>query len=189
MSDYPWATMPWTLGPRLSKLELWEAEFRLRHLLIADTIYNAATHIDIRFDIRSMQSRQIADYVQFGHVEAGVLWRPRINAVLDWAVSVDDTSQVHYTEAAEPFGRTRPRVRRVSFSMPYLGRDQAFGDVLTDFSVERGGLARVFCWLEPHEPRTFWEIAVIGTVSKMPESRMQYLDLPGAYGWEIRDIP
>lgn len=193
--DFTWTEMPWTLGPRSSKLEFWQETFALNSLIVSDRDYYGIQWIDVLIRVLPEDLHlQPSDFVQTSLLTIGRSLQPAINILEGWSMGVDDLSLTHRTEGASLRGRHRPKLSTFAFTLAHAGllnpgglegRQQQFRKIFTDHMKERGKLGRVFVWPEPTQRVFFYDQAFLGTSTELPSIVMTFTDLPDARGWVI----
>lgn len=197
MRDFGWRDMPWTLGPRSSKLKFWQQNFQLTSLIVADRDYYGVQWVDLLFDVSEEQLfLQLADYLQFSLPTIARALQPPVNVLLGWSLGVDDTSITHRTESGSLRGRHRAKLKTFAFTLAHAGlfnpggsegRQQQFRLIYTELANDQGRLGRVFVWPEPKKPAFFYDQAFLGTSESLPSIVMAHSDLPDATGWVIKE--
>lgn len=194
--DFPtFSEMPWSLGPSVEELDLWQQTFVLDSIGFSDQLYDDVRLVERDFDLTGGSNNGV-DFLQVGFAPAWLAFRPRIDegvkargigADLGFSWGIDDRSVTARTESGALLGRRRSSGRTFDFNLGALARPEAFQRILTQLMRIRGNLARVFVWPETLQRRYFYDQAFIGTVVALPRVVMARLELPAATSFRIEE--
>jgi hypothetical protein len=194
LSDFPWESMLWTLGPDDDWLETATDEFRLDSFITFPVgAYPNVGSVVATFDISGHTNAGRA-FLQFALPMIATRFRPSINMPTGWAMPPVSRSEVVRTETGAKLGRYRPMQRTATFDLPLLGPDspdqgriEVFRKLLTRFLMTRGDLARVFFWPEPKQRHLFYDTAFVGCIEAPPRPQMTQLEWAGITGFNLQE--
>lgn len=194
LTDFPWDSLLWTLGPDADWLDRATDEFRLDSFVTFPVgEYNNVGSVVLTFDISSHTNEGRA-YLQFALAMIGRQYRPSINMGLGWSLPLTTRSEVIRTETGAKLGRYRRSLRGAAFELPLLGpnspeqgRLEVFRKVMTRFLIERGDLARVFFCPEPAQRWLFYDTSFVGCIEVPPTPQMTALEWPGLSGFRLQE--
>jgi hypothetical protein len=194
LSDFPWESLLWTLGPDADWLEAATDEFRLDSFITFPVdAYPNVKSVVATFDISTHTNAGRA-FLQFALPMIGRRYRPSINMPTGWAMPPVLRSEVVRTETGAKLGRYRRMQRSTNFNLPLLGpespdagRIEVFRKILTRFLMTRGDLARVFYWPEPRQRWLFYDTAFVGCIEGPPRPAMTSLEWPGVTDFNLQE--
>ncbi|MBW8879626.1 MAG: hypothetical protein JF614_32235, partial [Acidobacteria bacterium] len=194
LSDFPWDSLLWTLGPDAEWLEDATAEFMLDSFVTFPVgAYPSVKSVVLTFDTSS-HTNDGSNFLQFALPMIGRRYRPSINMALGWSLPLIPRSEVVRTESGAKLGRTRSMQRSAAFELPQLGpetpesgRIEVFRQVMTRFLVGRGELARIFFWPEPSQRWLFYDTSMVCCIEQPPKPTMATLEWPGLAGFTLQE--
>lgn len=183
MRDFNWKDMPWNLGPRSVDLDHWQQTYQLDSIVQSPEVHHGVRFVQLEAPVTGLNNG--VPWYQIGYPGIWRSFQPEINMVLGWGLEGVDRSEVDRTDAGALVGRARNIGKKLTFTLSYLERDEAFGRVFNDYVMAKGKLERVFVVVEPEQRRHFYAQRMVATATKLPRARMPRLEWPSAEGWVL----